>query len=263
MFQGDAGLAATGDPHDVLAELDRIGLGHEVHPSRPPLRASQIRCHLSVHQSLEVARYFAASVEYDEATDRFHISGVMGPDEYHDGYPDAPGAGVRDNTYTNVMVAWVCQRAGEALAELAGHLRDDITDRLGVGHDEIEHWAHVSERLAICVHADGILSQFDGYESLVELDWAGYRERYGNIGRLDLILESENDTTNRYKLAKQPDVVMLVYLLGHDQLRHQLARLGYPCSHDDIVRTVTYYLERTSNGSTLSQVVNASVATSR
>lgn len=208
---------------------------------------------------IEVARYFAASVEYDEATDRFHITGVMGPDEYHDGYPDAPGAGVRDNTYTNVMVAWVCQRAGDALAELTGHLRDDITDRLGVGNHEIDHWAHVSERLAICVHADGILSQFDGYESLTELDWASYRERYGNIGRLDLILESENDTTNRYKLAKQPDVVMLVYLLGHDQLRHQLARLGYPCSHDDIVRTVTYYLERTSNGSTLSQVVNASV----
>ncbi|MFL0713289.1 MAG: hypothetical protein ACJLS2_12375 [Microcella pacifica] len=177
---------------------------------------------------IEVARYFAASVEYDEATDRFHITGVMGPDEYHDGYPDTPGAGVRDNTYTNVMVAWVCQRAGEALAELAGHLRDDITDRLGVGHDEIEHWAHVSERLAICVHADGILSQFNGYESLVELDWAGYRERYGNIGRLDLILESENDTTNRYKLAKQPDVVMLVYLLGHDQLRHQLRPTRLP-----------------------------------
>src|SRR3546814_1865403 len=66
-------------------------------------------------------------------------------------------------------------------------------------------------------------------------------------------------STNRYKLAKQPDVVMLVYLLGQDGLRQQLGHLGYPFSQDDLVRTVAYYLERTANGSTLSRVVNASV----
>ena len=65
-------------------------------------------------------------------TDRFHIAGVMGPDEYHDGYPDAPGEGVRDNSYTNVMVAWVCHRAGDALQELVGHARDDVIDRLRI-----------------------------------------------------------------------------------------------------------------------------------
>jgi trehalose/maltose hydrolase-like predicted phosphorylase len=108
-------------------------------------------------------------------------------------------------------------------------------------------------------HRDGILTQFDGYEGLQELDWNRYRDLYGDIGRLDLILESENDSTNRYKLAKQPDVVMLVYLLGHDGLRRQLAALGYPFSEADLVRTVDYYLARTANGSTLSRVVNASV----
>ncbi len=208
---------------------------------------------------IEVARYFAASAVHDAATDRFHIAGVMGPDEYHDGYPDAPGEGIRDNTYTNVMVAWVCQHAGDALEELVGHARDDVIDRLQIGDDEIVRWAHVSRRLTVPIHADGVLSQFDGYESLLELDWGGYRDRYGNIGRLDLLLESEDDSTNRYKLAKQPDVVMLVYLLGQNGLREQLARLGYPFTQDDLVRTVTYYLERTSNGSTLSRVVNASV----
>jgi len=118
----------------------------------------------------------------------------------------------------------------------------------------------VGRRLAVPVHAEGILSQFDGYQRLLELDWAGYLDRYGNIGRLDLVLESENDSTNRYKLAKQPDVVTLVNLLGQDGLREQQARLGYPFSQDDLVRTVTYYLERTSNGFTLSRVVNASAS---
>ena len=31
----------------------------------------------------------------------------MGPDEYHDGYPDARRAGLDNNAYTNVMAAWV------------------------------------------------------------------------------------------------------------------------------------------------------------
>lgn len=208
---------------------------------------------------IEVTRLFASLAEHDTATDRFHIAGVMGPDEFHDGAPDAPGSGLRDNTYTNVLVSWVATRAARTLALLHGHRGEGLRDRLRVTDEEIAGWARLSTRLAVGFHRDGILTQFDGYESLQELDWDHYREEYGNIGRLDLILESENDSTNRYKLAKQPDVVMLVYLLGHDGLRAQLATLGYPFSEQDLTRTVEYYLARTANGSTLSRVVNASV----
>ena len=59
---------------------------------------------------VEVARLVASMCEYDEAEDRFHLRGVMGPDEYHTGYPDNPGGGLNDNAYTNVMAAWVCER---------------------------------------------------------------------------------------------------------------------------------------------------------
>ncbi len=208
---------------------------------------------------IEVTRAFASLASYDPAEDRFHIAAVMGPDEYHDGYPDSPGGGVRDNAYTNVLAAWVCARACDALHALTGHAGDDLIDRLCIDEHEVARWTQLSRRLAVTIHSDGVLSQFDGYDDLAELDWGAYRDRYGNIGRLDLILESENDTTNRYKAAKQPDVVMLVYLLGQDGIRNQLAQLGYPFSDDDLLRTVAYYLDRTSDGSTLSQVVNASV----
>jgi alpha,alpha-trehalase len=102
-----------------------------------------------------------------------------------------------------------------------------------------------------------VLTQFEGYEDLEEFDWESYRERYGNIGRLDRLLEAEGDSTDRYKLAKQADVLMLVYLLSRDELRQLLAGLGYEVSADQLARTVTYYLERTSHGSTLSGVVSA------
>ena len=208
---------------------------------------------------IEVTRLFASLATLDPEGDRFHLSGVMGPDEYHDGSPDEPGTGLRDNTYTNVLLSWVCDRAGDVLTELHGHAGADLMERLHITEEEINNWARISHRLAVTFHADGILSQFDGYENLAELDWPHYRSTYGNIGRLDLILEAENDTTNRYKLAKQADVLMLVYLLGPEGVIRQLHRLGYTFTESALRRTVEYYLARTANGSTLSRVVHASV----
>ena len=50
LVEGDTVLAGLGDPHDIVAELLGVGLGHSnILPGRPR-RASQIRCHLLVHQ---------------------------------------------------------------------------------------------------------------------------------------------------------------------------------------------------------------------
>ncbi len=208
---------------------------------------------------VEVARLFASLAAHDPADDRYHIAGVMGPDEYHDGYPDAPGGGLRDNAYTNVLAAWVCARARDVVVALGGPACAEVAERLELGSDELEAWDRLSRRLAVPFHADGIISQFDGYEALAEFDWAGYRARYGNIGRLDLILEAEGDSTNRYRLSKQADVLMLIYLLGPDALIALLGRLGYEVSPSDLSGTVDYYLARAAHGSTLSRVVHASV----
>ena len=207
---------------------------------------------------IEVTRLFASIARHDANTGRFHIEEVMGPDEYHDGSPDAPGTGLRDNAYTNVMVAWVCGRALEVLRLLRGQACDELASALNVTPDEPTRWVELQQGLAVPFH-EGVISQFDGYQDLLELDWPRYRTAYGNIGRLDLILEAEGDTTNRYKLSKQADVLMLVYLLGVEDLLATLATLGYRITRDDVVRTVNYYLARTAHGSTLSRVVHASV----
>ncbi len=207
---------------------------------------------------IEVTRYVTSLATYEATEDRFHLAGVMGPDEYHDGYPDAPGQGLVDNAYTNVLTAWLCARSLETLRVTHGQDCDELRARLGIRADEIPRWEHLSRRMAVPFH-DGVISQFAGYEDLAELDWVSYRNRYGNIGRLDLILEAEGDTTNRYKLAKQADVLMLLYLLGPTELLATLERLGCPADLDLMRRTVDYYLARTAHGSTLSRVVHASV----
>jgi len=101
------------------------------------------------------------------------------------------------------------------------------------------------------------MSQFEGYERLTELDWKTYRKEYGDIQRLDRILEAEGDSVNHYKASKQADVLMLFYLLTSTELTGLLERLGYRLPADAIPRTVDYYLGRTSHGSTLSAVVHA------
>jgi len=206
---------------------------------------------------VEVARFFASLAERDPESGRWDLRGVMGPDEFHDGPPDAPGTGLSANAYTNVLAAWTMARAQDALAALTAGERAALLARLGVDPAELTRIDEVSRGLRIVFHRDGVISQFDGYEGLRELDWAAYRARYGNIGRLDLILEAEADSPNRYRLAKQPDTLMLLYLLSADELREVLARLGYELPPEVIERTVAFYLPRTSHGSTLAHVADS------
>lgn len=203
----------------------------------------------------EIARFWVSRTTYDAEQDRYHIKGVIGPDEFHAGYPDRPYDGVDDNAYTNVMAAWVILRAMDALALMPLPNRLDLRERLDLTDDELAQWQHVSRRMFVPFH-DGVISQFEGYEKLQELDWDGYRQKYGNIQRLDRILEAEDDDVNRYKASKQADALMLLYLLSSDELRELLTRLGYNFGHSQIPRMVDYYMDRTSHGSTLSGVVH-------
>ncbi len=205
----------------------------------------------------EISRYWADLAQYDPTTDRYQVRGIMGPDEYHDGYPGAPAPGLDNNSYTNVMVVWVLCRALELMDLLPEPRRHVLRQRLSLGDEELGRWEAVSRKIRIAFHHDGILSQFDGYEDLAELDWGRYRRQYDDISRLDRILEGEGDTTNAYKVSKQADVLMLLYLLSAEELDGVLERLGYDIDPEVVPRTIGYYLARTCHGSTLSRVVHA------
>jgi alpha,alpha-trehalase len=206
---------------------------------------------------VEVARFFADLTEYDHRRDRYVIRQVVGPDEFHTHYPGAVRPGIDNNTYTNVMTAWVMSRAIDALAALTTSRRLELQESLGLHAREPHRWEDIAQRIFVPVHADGILSQFEGYEDLAELDWDRMRTQHGDVQRLDRILEAEGDDPNRYRLSKQADVLMLFYLLSAEELGGLLERLGYPLEHDTIPRTIEFYLSRTSHGSTLSAVVHA------
>ncbi|MGB5167453.1 MAG: glycosyl hydrolase family 65 protein [Acidimicrobiia bacterium] len=213
--------------------------------------------HGGAEMMIEISRLMASLATYNRAIDRYEILKVMGPDEYHDAYPDTDEPGLNNNAYTNVMAAWVLARTIEALDLLPEFRRNELMDKLHIQREELTRWDEISRKLKIAFHDDGIISQFEGYGDLAEFDWIGYGERYGDIQRLDRILEAEGDTPNRYKLSKQADVLMLFYLLSTDELTSVFERLGYEIDGAGIQRNIDYYDERTSHGSTLSRIVNA------
>ena len=205
---------------------------------------------------LEIARYWAALATHDPTLDRYVIRGVMGPDEFHTGYPGVEDDGLDNNAYTNVMAVWVLRRALDVLEALPVRRRVELTESLVLRRSEVRLWQEMIHKMFVPFHL-GVISQFEGYGDLEELDWESYRQRYGNIQRLDRILEAEGRSVNGYQASKQPDVLMLFYLLSADELRHLLGDLGYPLEPETIPATIEYYLSRTSHGSTLSALVHA------
>ncbi len=203
---------------------------------------------------LEIARFWSSLAKWNPATGRYDITGVMGPDEYHEKYPDVETGGLRNNAYTNVTAVWCLLRAREALGAVSVERRQELFQMLGIDEAELKRWDDISRRMTIAFH-EGVISQFEGYEALEELDWAEYTRRYGHIERLDRILRAEGTSPDRFKISKQADVVMLLYLFSPEELTGILQRLGYAFDDEAIRRSVQYYQSRTSHGSTLSKVV--------
>ncbi len=210
---------------------------------------------------LEITRFWASIAHFNPARQRYEIHGVMGPDEFHEHYPDSSEPGFHNNAYTNVMVAWMTATAPRVLRLLSNTRLAALRARLNLTDDELSLWEDMSRRMYVPFH-DDVISQFEGYEHLEELDWEHYRNAYPNIQRMDRILKAEGKDPNRYKVAKQPDTVMLFFLFTDEELGEVFERLGYEFDHALAKRTIEYYDARCSDGSTLSFVTFAGVVAS-
>ncbi|MCF8489417.1 MAG: glycoside hydrolase family 65 protein [Rhodospirillum sp.] len=208
---------------------------------------------------VEIARFFASLAWFNPETGRYEIHRVMGPDEFHDGFPGRPDEpGLRNNAYTNVLCAWLFATTPRVLAGLPAEDRRGVMERQGMTERELAHWMDMGRSMYVPFHDGDIISQFDGYETLKEFDWVGYRAKYGDIHRLDRILETEGDHANNYKVSKQADVLMLFYLFSREEISVVMEDLGYPPVTPEMwARNIEYYLARCSHGSTLSFVVHA------
>ncbi len=209
---------------------------------------------------VELARFWAGISSFNTETGRYEISGVMGPDEFHEKYPGADSGGVKDNSYTNIMVAWLLRTTAQVLIAIGPEARRRVAAKTGLNDEESEAWDDIAARLNLCISDDGVLEQFDGYFELEDLDWDAYRQEYRSIGRMDRLLKAEGKSPDEYKVAKQADALMPFFVLSDHELRTILSSLGYEPGPEFLRRNFAYYLERTSHGSTLSRLVHADLA---
>jgi beta-phosphoglucomutase family hydrolase len=210
---------------------------------------------------VEICRFWADLAKFDADSGRYSISGVMGPDEYHEKYPDAQEGGLKDNCYTNIMVVWAFQRTRDVLAALRPDARSKLIEKLNLSEAELQKWEDIAKRIHIPISPAGILEQFEGYFDLDELDWDAYRRRYPNIARMDRILKAEGKSPDSYKVSKQADTLMPFYLLAPHEVRDILNQVGYAIENDLLAPNFEFYFKRTSHGSTLSRLVHSYLAT--
>jgi len=243
--------------HTYLQRHVNAAIAYNVWQYYQVTRDHEFLSHYGAEMFLEIARFWGAFATYNETRGRYEILGVVGPDEFHTADADTGRPGLDNHAYTSAMAAWVLARAFDVLAALPEERRRELRETLALGDEELARWDDVSRRLHVAFHGEGLISQFEGYEKLAELDWAGYRERYRDLQRLDRILEAEGQDVNRFKASKQADVLMLFYLFSAEELEQIFERLGYPFPADTIPKNVAYYSARTTHGSTLSRVVNS------
>lgn len=209
---------------------------------------------------LEIAHFWQSAATLDSLTGRYSIEGVMGPDEFHESYPNSQKGGLKNNAYTNMMVVWLFEEVEKLRNQLSPEIFQSVAAKVQLSEDNFSQMTDIRKNLCLEINPEGIIAQFEGYFDLKDLDWDHYREKYGNIYRMDRILNAEGKSADAYKVAKQADSLMIFYNFSTAQVHQILDDLTYRLPEDYVEKNLHYYLTRTSHGSTLSRVVHSQLA---
>ena len=189
---------------------------------------------------LDTAKFFASRAEWQAERGCYAYSDVIGPDEYHDH--------VNNNAYTNRLAQWNLQTAFAVLEWLRQNRpekADELTCLLDLGEERLSKWRDVAGKICLRIEPNGLMEQFDGYFKLNDVNLANYEPRTRSMHEIFGI-----EAANHYQILKQPDVLMMQYLL-RDEYSDQVIRANYD-----------YYNPRTDHtyGSSLGPSVQAIIA---
>lgn len=209
---------------------------------------------------LEIAHFWQSVTTYDSKRQRYSITKVMGPDEFHEAYPDTQEGGLKDNAYTNMMVVWLFETIETLHETFDPILFQTVLAKINAPTTFLQKIDKIKHQLHLEINDAGVIAQYEGYFDLKELDWDAYREKYPNIYRMDRILNAEGFSANDYQAAKQADTLMIFYNFAKEQVDQILIDLNYHLPKDYVEQNLNYYLARTTHGSTLSRIVHAQLA---
>ncbi len=210
-----------------------------------------------IEMLLSIAEFWISMAKLDKTTGKYTIANVMGPDEFHEGYPNDPeDNGLKNNAYTNIMVSWFFKKLIKIINHEPAEVVDDNLQRMRFTQKDIQALDDIRHNLKLDFKGD-ILGQFEGYFDLERIDFDKYRKQYGNISRMDRILKAHNDTPDKYQISKQADTLMALFNIREEAFFDILSDLGYPISNKNkfMEDNIKFYIDRTTHGSTLSRIV--------
>jgi kojibiose phosphorylase len=165
---------------------------------------------------LDTAKFWASRAEWDPETGCYEYNDVIGPDEYHDH--------VDNNFFTNYMARWNLQTALavlEWLKKKAPAKAEELTERLALTVECLETWQKVIQAISLPTRADGLIEQFEGYFQRQDIDLAALEPR-----EISAQVHFGIEGCNQTQVLKQPDVLMLLYLMRNEFDQAQL-RVNY------------------------------------
>ena len=188
---------------------------------------------------VETARLWVDLGFFGRHDGKFRINGVTGPDEYN--------TVVNNNLYTNLMARenlWYAVETIRALAESDPQRFGSLVRDTGLRQDEIDDWRQAADRMYLPYdERDGVHLQDDSFKDKQDWDFASTpAEKY------PLLLHYHPLVIYRYRVVKQADVVLAMFLLGHE------------FSHDQKRRNFVYYDRLTTRDSSLSCSIESIIA---
>lgn len=214
-------------------------------------------CRYGAEMILDTAVFWGSRAEWNEASDRYEIRDVIGPDEYHER--------VDNNAFTNAMVKWHLETALKLWDWLEIYYPEtaaSLQRSLDLSDSRLLHWAEVMHKLWIPQDpTTGLIEQFENFFALEDVNLAEYEPR---VRSMQAILGIEG--ANQRQVLKQADVLMLLYLLRRGAFVDRLPTdtpeltLAEALRDRQILQTNwNYYNPRTDHtyGSSLSPAVHA------
>ena len=204
---------------------------------------------------LSICKFWVSMASYDKKDDRYDIHHVMGPDEFHEEYPNSDDHGLTNNAYTNIMVSWLFDKVAELMSHEDPKIIKSANEKAQTDNSLLDQMSDIAHKLRLDINEEGIIGQFSGYFNLSKLNFDSYRKKYGDISRIDRLLKGEGKSPDSYQVAKQADTLMAYYELPFDEVQNVITRLGYKLPANYFTTNLRFYLDRTTHGSTLSRIV--------
>lgn len=180
---------------------------------------------------LDTAKFWQSRVEWNKGENRYEISSVIGPDEFHEH--------VDNNVFTNYLAKWNIEKAlffKDWLKTEDGVVYKVLCSKLGLNDEDFRSWEIMAEKMYIPKSEDGmIIEQFEGYFGLVDIEIKDYDEN-----EMPVWPDFEGNKLGETQLVKQADVVQLMIMLP-EEFSEEVKKSNYE-----------YYEKRTMHKSSLS-----------